>query len=261
MTRHLHLRAVIRLVFMVTWVGAIGSGYPDELDQAHDEFQSLLRTHVREGLVDYQGLRAHPRPLTAYLSQLASVKEDDFDRWPESEQLAFLINLYNASTLQLIVDHYPVRSIKDIGGVLKGPWNQPAVRLFGRTRTLDDLEHKIIRARFEDWRIHFALVCAAKGCPPLRGEAYVGERLDEQLNDQAQAFLSDTDKNRVEVDTRTVYLSPIFKWYGADFERTSGGVLEAIHAYWPEKRRDQVELEGFKIRYTHYDWSLNERGR
>mgnify|MGYP001585357909 CR=1 FL=1 len=107
-------------------------------------------------------------------------------------------------------------------------------------------------------RLHFALVCAAKGCPTLRSEAYVGPRLDSQFDDQAKQFLAMPDKNRVEAAERVGYLSPIFKWYGGDFEKKSGSVLAALKPYWPEKSAAALAKGGFKIRYTDYDWSLNE---
>ena len=155
--------------------------------------------------------------------------------------------------------HYPVKRIKDIGSFLTGPWDQPVVKLFGDTITLNTVEHKILRQNYAEPRIHFALVCAAKGCPPLRGEVYVATRLNEQLDDQAKQFLATPDKNHMDVASQTVYLSPIFKWYGVDFEKKSGSVLAALKPYWPAK--PVVGYEDFKIRYTDYDWSLNEQAK
>jgi len=211
--------------------------------------------------VDYTSLKARRQPLDQYLVEVASVAEPDFKRWTEPQQLAFLLNAYNAYTLQLIIDHYPVKSIKDIGSFFKGPWDQPVVRLFGRTLTLNNLEHDIIRKDYPDPRIHFALVCAARGCPPLREEVYVADRLEAQLDDQARQFLATPAKNRVDAVTRTVYLSPIFKWYGADFEKKHGSVLAALQPYWPKTSVAPAADDGFRIRYTDYDWSLNQTTR
>ena len=135
------------------------------------------------------------------------------------------------------------------------------VQLFGQTLTLNTVEHGILRKDYVEPRIHFALVCAAKGCPPLRNESYVATRLDEQLNDQARQFLANAQKNRVDMESQTVYLSPIFKWYGVDFEKKSGGVLQFLKPYWPEQERTELEKGDFKIRYTDYDWSLNDIGQ
>lgn len=229
-----------------------------EFDQTHALFNNVLTQYVKDARVDYAALKAHPQDLTRYLDQVATVNKAEFKKWSEVEQIAFLSNAYNAYTLRLIIDHYPIKSIKDIGSFLKGPWDQPAVKLFGETITLNTVEHKILRVDYAEPRLHFVLVCAAKGCPPLRSEAYVGARLEEQLVDQAKQFLAESTKNRVATGEHTVYLSPIFKWYGGDFEKKSGSVLAALKPYWPAKS-GTAGYEDFKIRYTDYDWSLNEQ--
>ncbi|MBI2924347.1 MAG: DUF547 domain-containing protein [Verrucomicrobia bacterium] len=246
---------------MVTFALALALAHTAEFDQTHAAFDGLLKKHVRDGWVDYAALKADLKPLNAYLDSLAAVSEKDFNRWPEKERFAFLINLYNATTLKLIVDHYPVKSIKDIGGFLSGPWKQEVVRLFGRATTLSAVEHNIIRAQFHEPRVHFALVCAAKGCPALRAEAYLGTRLDEQLDDQGRVFLAQAQKNRVDAGARVIFLSPIFKWFAEDFEAKSGSVLAFVKPYLPENARRAVEQDGFKIKYTDYDWSLNDLSR
>lgn len=228
-----------------------------EFDQPHALFDVVLKQYVKNARVDYEGLKAHPQDLNRYLDQVAGVSKTDFKKWSEPQQIAFLSNAYNAYTLRLIIDHYPLKSIKDIGSIFNGPWDQPVVKLFGETITLNTLEHKILRIDYSEPRIHFALVCAAKGCPPLRNEAYVGARLEEQLVDQAKAFLAESTKNRIAAFERVVYLSPIFKWYGRDFEKKSGSVLAALKPYWPEEAPAGLAKGDFKIRYTDYDWTLN----
>lgn len=235
---------------------AAGGGF----DQTHAVFNCVLAEFVRDARVDYAALKARPEDLNRYLGTVAAVTRTEFKRWGEPEQIAFLSNAYNAYTLRLIINHYPIKSITDIGGFFKGPWDQPVVRLFGETLTLNTLEHQILRVDYAEPRLHFVLVCAAKGCPPLRSEAYVGARLEEQLVDQARLFLADSAKNRVVAADRTVYLSPIFKWYGSDFERKRGSVLAALKPYWPGNSGGLVKGD-FKMRYTKYDWSLNHGGR
>ena len=227
-------------------------------DQSHAVFTGVLAQNVKGARVDYAALKARPQDLNRYIGMIATVSRTEFKQWSEPQQIAFLSNAYNAYTLRLITDHYPVKSIKDIGSFLSGPWDQPIVNLFGEMLTLNALEHKMLRKDYVEPRIHFALVCAAKGCPPLRGEAYVGARLAEQLDDQARQFLATPEKNRVEATEATVYLSPIFKWYGADFEKKAGSVLAALKPYWPGKTGAVAQTD-FKIRYTDYDWSLNEQ--
>ena len=225
-------------------------------DQSHAIFDGVLKQYVKNSRVGYAALKAHPQDLSRYLDQVAAVSKTEFKNWSEPQQIAFLSNAYNAYTLRLIIDHYPLKSIKVIGSFISGPWDQPVVKLFGETINLNTLEHKVLRVDYAEPRIHFALVCAAKGCPPLRGEAYVGPRLEEQLVDQAKQFLAEATKNRIAATERTVYLSPIFKSYGGDFEKKSGSVLAVLKPYWPE---NAIATDGFKIRYTDYDWSLNEQ--
>jgi hypothetical protein len=229
-----------------------------EFDHTHALFGQVLKRFVKDGRVDYTALKAAPQLLNSYLDRLAAVSPGDFKKWPEPQQLAFLINLYNATTLRLIIEHYPIKSIKKVGGLFSGPWDQEIVRLFGKPATLEHVEHEILRRNYREPRIHFALVCAAVGCPNLKAEPYVAARLDQQLDAQGTEFLGASQKNRVEIKTRTVYLSPIFKWFAEDFEAKSGSVLKFVQPYFPEEVRLELAKGGFRIRYTDYDWSLND---
>jgi len=232
-----------------------------EFDHTHALFDKVLQNHVRDALVSYRALKSNSTHLNHYLDTLAAVKEPEFNQWTRSQQLAFLINLYNASTLKLIIDHYPVASIKKIGNIFKGPWDQPVVRLFGKVTDLDALENKVLRKKYDEPRIHFALVCAALGCPPLRSEAYTADKLDEQLDDQGRIFLAQKKKNWVDVKEHKVYLSPIFKWYDDDFEEKSGSVLNFVTPYFPEAVQRDLRHDRFRVRYSDYDWSLNDAER
>ena len=243
------------LVSLAITLGGVES--PD-FDHAHTRLDTVLAEYVEDGLVDYRGLKEGRAPLDAYLAEAGAVPVAAFQRWSKDEQLAFLINVYNGTTLQLIVDHYPVKSIKSIGSFLKGPWDQESVLLFGKRITLDTLEHKIIRKNYREPRIHFALVCAAMGCPPLRSLAFVGAHLDAQLNDQAQSFLGSTQKNRVDGEKKKLYLSPIFKWYRDDFEATSESLAAFVAPYLGAAGQPS-DLEGYDIGFTDYDWSLNDQ--
>ncbi len=176
-----------------------------------------------------------------------------------AQQLAFLINLYNATTLQLITHHYPVKSIKKIGGWFTSPWSLPVVRVWGGTNSLDWLEHEIIRARYAEPRFHFALVCAARGCPPLRAEPFVSTRLEEQLDDQGRIFMGQTEKNRFNEPARTLHLSPIFKWFREDFLADAESIQAFVGRYWNPAEAGKLGQTRLRIRYTDYDWSLNAR--
>ena len=227
--------------------------------QSHALLGQVLSRHVAEGRVDYAALKKDPADLDRYLAQLSAVSKEELKSWDEPSQLAFLINAYNAWTLRLVATHYPVGSIKDIGTLVRGPWDQRVVNLWGETLSLDTLEHSVLRKDYKEPRIHFALVCAARSCPPLRSEPYLGEQLGRQLDDQARQFLATPSKNRVVAAGHTVHLSPIFKWYAADFERQSGSVLSALQPYWPADTAALLAKGQFSIRYTVYDWSLNDR--
>ncbi len=226
-------------------------------DHTHTRLAKVLSAHVVDGAVDYAALKSAPDDLRAYLDGVAAVKEDEFKAWTQPLQIAFLVNLYNAATLQLIVDHYPTKSIKDIGGVLSSPWKQPVVRLWGRVTTLDEVEHGLLRARYSEPRIHFALVCAAKSCPPLRSEPFTAEKLDTQLTEQARKFFAQTAKNRVDADRQVLWLSPIFDWFHGDFTKDGKSVEEFVAPFFPEAEAKRIRAGGLKVKYTEYDWALN----
>jgi len=234
----------------------------------HSAFDRLLAEHVRDGLVDYEAFEASPR-FDQYLGKLAAF---DPRSLPRAEQLAFWINAYNAYTIELINRHDERKSIRNINksvGFIKGygPWKEKLATVGDSAYGLDEIEQKIIRPEFKEPRIHFALVCAAMSCPPLRSEAYTGARLGRQLDDQARIFLLQTpEQNRVDVAQQTVHLSEVFKF--RDYEKDFGGTEEAIGRYVarfhpPGPERKLLESGDFKVRYSKYDWTLNsqEQGR
>jgi hypothetical protein len=249
-----------------------GSSMAQDFDHGHRHFDNVLKQFVDSGRVDYAGLKVDNAALDRYLSDAASISEKHFKSWNEPRRLAFLFNLYNAATLKLILAHYPVKSIKDIGTLFKGPWDQRVVRLFGNVITLDELEHGILRKQYNEPRLHLALVCAAKGCPPLRSEAYTAERLDEQLEDQAKRFLGNPASFQIDRENKVVYLSSIFKWYGVDFRanyapangfsglnETHRAVSNFSARYLSDRDRKYLEAGGYTVKFLDYDWSLNDR--
>jgi hypothetical protein len=249
---------------IVASVLALALGVPAAFD--HSAFDGLLRRHVAEGLVDYDAFAGAPE-FRAYLGDLASARIGGL---PESERLAFWINVYNAWTIEQINAHGERESIRNINRTLgllplKGPWSEKMVRAAGRTLSLDDVEHEIIRGQFDEPRVHFALVCAALGCPPLRSEAYTGERLEDQLEEQARLFLVGSPlKNRVDVSSGTVWVSPILTWYRDDFGGDDESLGRFLARYWPPGPERELLLSGtFRVRKTDYDWTLNsvEKGR
>ncbi len=232
----------------------------------HGAFDLLLHEHVRNGIVDYGAFKAAPE-FAGYLELLAAF---DPRTLPREERLAFWINAYNAYTIRLINahdEHNSIRNINKSALFIKGygPWNEKLAVVGDTAYGLDRIEQHIIRPEFKEPRIHFALVCAAMGCPPLRSEAYTGAHLDAQLDDQARIFLLHSPgKNRVDVGKRTVYLSELFKF--RDYEKDFGGTEEAIarfiaRFYPPGPARELLESGKSEVTYTKYDWTLNSRER
>jgi hypothetical protein len=234
----------------------------DTLD--HGRFDRLLASFVdAEGDVDYARLRARADSVLApYLRRLARTDPAGLGR---DARLAFWINAYNAYTLKLIVEHYPVQTI---WAVTPGPAapkdNSPFALEVGRVadtmRTLDEIEHEIIRRRFDEPRIHFALVCAAKSCPRLRREAYTGPRLDAQLADQTRTFLHDDQKNRIPAGPDRIALSRILKWYGGDFG-DEAALQRFMAPYFEGEVRDRLAAAAYEVTYRPYDWALNDQAR
>ncbi len=233
----------------------------------HGAFDRLLRDHVVNGLVDYDAFGAAP-DFAAYLRSLAAF---DPATLPRASRLAFWINAYNAYTIELINAHAERESIRNINKdlfVIKGhgPWREKLAVVGGTAYGLDHLEQDIIRPGFEEPRIHFALVCAAMGCPPLRSEAYTGARLEEQLEDQARVFLRlSPAKNRVDVANRAVYVSQVFTFrdYEKDFGGSKRSVAKFIARYYPPGPERELLESGVWSRweYTEYDWTLNSQER
>ena len=232
---------------------------PDTFD--HGAFTAVLQDVVDErGLVDYEALVADPEPLNDYLRRLAAT---DPSNLPDDDRLAFWLNTYNAYALKLIVDNYPVESIRDVVGgafvpLVNTPFKVEFVTVGGEVMTLDGVEHGTIREEFDEPRIHFALVCAALSCPPLRAEAYVGDRLDAQLDEQARRFLNNPAKNRIPADEDTIELSKIFSWFKGDFGGNDTALQAYLAPYFDGDVRTKLEQGAYDVDFLSYDWSLND---
>jgi len=224
----------------------------------NEELAAVLAAHVEDGRVDYAALQAEPQQLNGWLERVAQVNREDFIHWSSASQQSFLINVYNAATLKLIIENYPVDSIKDIGGFFSGPWSKKFVQLFGEAVSLDYVEHDVLRNDYNEPRLHFALVCAAKGCPPLLAEPYEAKTLDAQLDQRGYLFFLNSQKNRVAADQGIVYLSPIFKWFKEDFGDDRIAVLDYVKNWFPKEQVAGIDFSRYQLRYTDYDWSLND---
>jgi hypothetical protein len=240
----------IRVVLVLGWALAAASGARAEAVD-YGTYAELLQAHVRDGVVDYAGFKADEARLDDYLARNGRVNPESLSR---EDRFAYYINAYNAWTIKLILTGYPgVKSIKDLGSLLQSPWKKPFVKIDGRTLTLDEIEHSILRPQFKDARVHFAIVCASKGCPPLMAQPYRGAVLDEQLNRVTTAFLNRPGNYRLEGDRFEV--SSIFKWFGEDFGNLFDFYIR--YAQGDLKQALQSGRDRIRIGYLDYDWSLN----
>ncbi len=266
--------------------GTIGpSNVPkgDENGFGYDDYAYVLTTYVdNQGMVEYSKLKADRNKLDSFAATIAALDPRKFEKWTDNQKIAFWINAYNALTLQVIIDHYPIEasfvralvypknSIRQISGV----WDRITFPVMGKEMTLNEIEHDTLRKEFNEPRIHMALVCAAMGCPSLRTEPYRGHELDEQLDDQTQRFLDNPQKFRIDPTEGRVHLSSIFKWFGKDFVKTYGvegkfgkhgtmerAVLNFVSQYVDDKMAEHLATGDYQIEYLDYDWSLNEQDR
>ena len=252
---------------------AMSPALGDQFDHTHQGFDRFLSqvvvvsTDGTSNRVDYSVASEEKALLEDYLSVLASVSEEEFLQFGKANQTAFLINAYNAAMIQKILQRYPdIDSVWDFGRIFNHPFKDRFVELFGERMSLDDIEHGRLRGdpALFDPRIHFAVNCASKGCPPLRPAAFDGSSLDAALDEQASIFLSDRTKNGMNPTTNRLTLSPIFDWYAEDF-----GVpgLEGELAYL-SRYADALGLDddavralnegSIKIEWSDYDWALND---
>ncbi len=229
-----------------------------------DLYDRLLERHTRavkdiaSTRVDYRAVREDPE-WAELVESLAETDPDGFDR---DEKLAFYVNAYNILAIDVVAKNHPVKSIKDVGSLLRPVWKRTAGTIDGRPVTLDGIENATLRP-LGDPRIHAAIVCASLSCPPLRREAYRVEQLEAQLDDNMRRWLADPRKGvRADAATGTLYVSSIFKWFADDFE-PQGGTVAFVERYGPEEaaRVARRTGENARIRYLDYDWSVNDLAR
>ncbi len=261
-----------RLLCLLVW-GFSLSTYAS-FDAKHSDLTKVLAANVKQGVVNYPGIKGDVSTLDNYLTQVGEVSGSEFEGWSKDEQMAYLINAYNAFTIKMISDFFPVDSIKDIGGKVSKSWfgrsakqwkvseytvngKKVVFKAMGKSVTLDEIEHDNLAPKYKDARIHFALSCGSVSCPPLRSEAYVATRLDEQLTDQGKQFLADPFRNSYNDKENTLYLSKVFDWYKKDFTR-NGDLISYLKRFIPASMMGRV-TELTHIKYLPYDWSLNSK--
>jgi hypothetical protein len=225
------------------------------------DWDALIKKYVRQKKVDgvminavnYKNLK-NDGNLKKIISRLNSVRENSLKT--REEKLVFWINTYNILSVKMVVDRFPIKSIKDAGSFFSPVWKKPAGRVAGKERTLNEIEHEILR-KMNEPRIHVAIVCASVSCPDLRLEAFTAGKLNEQLSDQMKRFLQSSEKGmRMDKKKKRVYLSSIFKWFKDDFE-SRGGVLKVISNYVSPKAAKELLSPGIDVSYLDYNWGIN----
>lgn len=266
--------AAVGAILMVQAAPAVTAIRADGFDHEYQVLAGILSKHVKYPRVDYAALKADRTSLDRAVAEFDSLAARGEAGWTREQRMAFWINAYNVFTLRVIVDHYPIQSgwltihprnsIRQIDGV----WTDMTWQAAGRTVTLDDIEHRIIRPTFEDARIHFAVNCASVSCPPLAAEPYRAPVLDAQLDEAARRFLASPEGLRL--DRGTLHVSSIFKWYGEDFvgryaplvpgsrDAQERAILGVIATYGPREAAERARTGRSGIRFLAYDWSLNE---
>ena len=274
-----------RLVATLLLIAAPWGAVFAQFDHSHAAWTALLKKHVvvidggKASQVRYAGFAQDRAQLKAYLDSLSKVTEAEFNGWSKPQRMAFLINAYNAFTVEKILIRYPdIRSIWDFGKVFGNPFKDEFFTLLGRKQSLDGIEHGTLRRKgaYDEPRVHFAVNCASIGCPMLREEAYVAERLDAQLEEQTARFLSDRSRNRLNAQTGALEVSKIFDWFKVDWTSGYRGVAgrqapiqsrEQFFARYAKLLADdpaqQKLIEDGKaaLVFLDYDWTLNDAKR
>ncbi len=233
---------IVLLFFLFQAKGALFAA----IDHSYPEYTAFLQKYVSStGKVNYKGILKDRAALDRILETFS--ENPPTDTWSSNEKLAYWINVYNAFTIRLVIDHYPLASIQDIGH----PWDQKIVRIGEKKYTLNEIENTIIRKQFQEPRVHFALNCASKSCPMLYNKAFQAKYLDFQLSKQTGRFLNDPNRNDLS-DPKHIVISKIFDWYKSDFSG-SGGVVAFIERY-----SDASPSKNTQISYKEYSWKLNE---
>jgi hypothetical protein len=280
------IRRRLAIILLATApLGAVFAQLEPKFDHEHAAWTALLRKHVvvidggKASQVRYAGFAQDRAALKTYLDALARVTEAEFNAWSKPQQMAFLINAYNAYTVEKILTRYPdIKSIWDFGKVFGNPFKDEFFVLLGRRASLDAVEHGMLRKRgsYDEPRVHFALNCASIGCPMLREEAYVAARLDAQLEEQAVRFLSDRARNRHDAQKGQLEVSKIFDWFKEDWTSGYRGLegkaapIQSREQYFARYARlladdptgQQRVAEGkAPLTFLEYDWALNDARR
>ncbi|MEJ2727468.1 MAG: DUF547 domain-containing protein [Deltaproteobacteria bacterium] len=250
------------IIFLAASIFLIAGPYRPGSAEAfdHSAFDQVLKTYVNDqGRVDYNGIAGDP----AFKAYMKSLESADLDSMSRNARLAFWINAYNAVTIDKVIRWKPKKSVRET--LIPGLWTSTKFftsrenTVAGKRLSQDDIENDILRKQFKDPRIHFAIICASSGCPPLPRFAYTEENVQKKLAEETRKYINSERGTRIDFADNTLYLSKLFDWYAADFESKSGSVLNFIKPYLDEKTLAFLERDP-KIAYLNYDWALNAQG-
>lgn len=268
------LRRAIFFVALGSLFTRAGPVFSQSFDHSYSAWEALLKKHVKwmpdnkQSRVNYKGFAADRAELAKVLEGFSALSPVQFNAFTREQQMAFLINAYNAFTVEAILSKYPdLKSIKDLGLFGRGPWKNEFFSLLGAKRHLDWIEHEQLRPKYAEPRVHVAVNCASIGCPALLPEAFTAPKMEAMLEDGMRRFLGDRSRNRFEGGKLQV--SSIFKWFKEDFEKGHKGFfkLEDVFAKYAELlssdelARQQIRAKAASIAYLDYDWSLNDTNR
>jgi hypothetical protein len=250
------------LAIFLVFVAACAAVAGEDMDGL---YTALLADHVDGARVDYASLCEDPR-LAEVVEWMSSVDPEAIE--DDAERFAFWINAYNAFTLKIVCDNYPLESINDLhfGGLVVGTvlnktvWDKKFIMINGEDMSLNQIEHDILRKEFKDPRLHFAIVCASRSCPALRAEAFVGGRLESQLDEQARTFFADPGRNVFDVENKKARLSKILDWFSDDFGENDEEILVYVSRFLPAAVAAAIrtDLDEWDVEHLEWDWSLND---
>ena len=249
------MRALCLPLLLVLTFGA-SSALAADFD--HSAFDALLKKHVKDGKVDYAGVKADRAKLDAYLATLAKA---DLSGLSKNDAYAFWINAYNALTWKGVLDTLPPNQADwgkyKVTEVKPSFWKGVKYAAAGKQLTLDQIEHEILRPTYKDARVHFAVNCASVGCPTLRSEAYTGAKLDAQLNEQVRQFMTNKSKLIIDRGSKRIQINKIFEWFKGDFVGEAGSIPKYLSRYAEGDLKRELANDAWTISYLEYDWHLN----
>ena len=251
-------------LLMIISIFSLSAFASNTFDHSHKIWDQVVSKHVvnkdGQALFNYKALKADAKAFEGYLTTLSAVSKKEFGKYSRDQKMAFLINAYNAFTVKIVIDNYPVKSIKDIGSLLTSVWDKDFYTFLGKKRNLNYIEHGVLRKKYDEPRVHFAVNCASLGCPNLQNKAFTAENLEGLLASGEKEFFAQAHKNKIDKKDKEVVVSKIFDWFGVDFKKKHGKVAKYLSKAFDTDSATRANIANGKydIEYSDYDWKLNE---